>query len=757
MAEQDFSVYETESPATVLYNFRVAAGEYLQLKNEERLDGQDRSEAKNAALERMLGRLPYFFKALASENTDTLLGKLVAPCTYIFAAVGRENLKQQDWFEENVNLDILKEMKLLKKEGLGYVQEKYKREQELADLISGGVKAKKGTETEQEKLFRAEIRILIERDKSLSADEKKVMFAALDEATVISYCRDKKSPTKMVYTFGDFSRTGLVATEGSRYGEANNLYYSAARQFSKEFAYKLKSGKIVTAKGEAAKNSKTANAKTQRKIKTMQEKIDALDKKINDNQACQSAYFEKMVKSLNPVFLVQDIINDDGVSARIAQKYGLEVIRQQALDQVIANVYNYPPIWGVYQEQDDDCSYSKNSIYDKAVENEIMRHDGRDVLQKAGQKFFRQMSVLVDAANNDVAQVDNAKVKDIFRGCVAEIKVSLPQAVRKEAMLQEIFCQALTRKGGVGFSYERLDMLNKLLMLEGMKIQLQPIEIKEKFETSSARQFSEAILADMWKNDGIKKRHKLEAFLYHLGAYRHQHPEVKLKDLTEKSEFLPLYREFVEVCYGQKDEGRRLNMSYQEKWQKFVKDKHNLMQADAMYQLLESVGIYGQDVNKVVSKLAEGKSVSEASPVMHQSKHHLIYRRFAGFFGQNQKDLNRTFNDKDNIVDTIALHPALFDVHHGKEHRFDMGEEYLYQKNDGTFFFGAYSGGKKGDTLLMPVVYVENEKGGYEPLMQKDMLVMTSLGTVKKPHIPEQGDGGNSKISQLLDSFLDKN
>lgn len=747
MAEQDINAYETETPATIMYRFKEAAGDYLQLKNEEHKDDPINKQKENEILERMLGRLPYFFDALASENADAFLKQIAAPYTDVFWELGREKLVFEPWFLKHVSHDTAAEMDVLKNEQQKLLKKKEQTQKKLTEVSAEGIKAKDAKEKPEVHMFRAEITALIQKSRKFDDAEKEKMISALQSADFITY---QRKDSNMTYRFGDYKVMGQIASAGViMHNRLGQRIYSGGEAFSQDFAYGLKkSGKIVTAKGQSVKNTQTASAKTKQKIKELEQALQEADNQLKKNLAEQEKCFTHMVKSLDPRFLLREIADTEGVLAQMVKKHHLEDLQQQKLEAVIVQVYNSHLIWQVYKENGDEDTYNKHSLYDKAVEQELYRNGGREEVQSAAQKFFRQFEVLAKKSDGsiDVAKVSDEDVKKIFQGSVSAIKTSLPIEIRKEAIRQEIFRQALTRNGGSGFCQEHYEMMNRVLMMEGMRIELQPVLIKEKMNTASARDFSNAILENMREGNNLQQKHKTEALLYYLGKFRAQYKDENLKD-TEKNPVLSaLFCEFSEVFYGKTTS----NLQMKPLWNEFVADLHNLRQADQMYLMFNKMRVPGVNVEKLIQKLASGRGINDKNSLVVQSKHHLLYRRFAGFFGSDIDELNKMFNASERIIDTISLHPAFQDVHRDKEHRFDMGEEYLYQKKDGQIVFGAYSRGNVDDKLVMPVVCVKNDKGAYEPLMKEGMLLMTSSGVVLEPHVPGkiQPENVNRKETQ---------
>lgn len=734
MAEQiNYTNYASESLVARLYYFREAAREYLAEKNGLTENKETIFDA--TPLSRMMGRLPYLLDDVANDKADEILNRLCAPITDILFKADKKDFATKSWFLENISQAAQAEMVSVIKEGKLLQAKKEKIEQKIAETGGDKVEAKALLEESSEAaLMRAEITGIIQKSRKFSDDEKRAMLDALSKAPEIIYSKKKG---QMTYSFGDFAVTGFIA-EGNT-DMRNHLgqrIYSAGEQFDKEFVKNLKSrGKIKTAIGEKNKSLSDTAKKDDKKIKVLKQQLQDVEQKIETNQVQQEKAFANMVKSLSPQFLLFDMSNPKGAVATIAEKSGQAEDWETAKENVIGATFTNKTVWGAYLE----CENSTRSFFSDEVEKVLNRHNARQNLIDTGRKFYGEFEKMASGADKqfNVSRVDDEMLTKLFNRGVAQIHADLPLNVKREVLRQEIFRQALTRDGNISFNKQKFQMMNRVLMLEGMKIELKEVPIKQKLNTDSARSFSGVILDDMRKGYTLQQRHKTEAFLYYMGKFRAQHKDKNLKSTERNPGANFLFSACSEIFYGQYSDSPRMKVL----WDKFVSDPHNLRQADAMYQMFHRIKVPGIDAEKLVEKLANGNGLNDAKSVASQSKHHQLYRRFAGFFGQDITELNALFNAPERIIDTIAIHPALKDMHRDVEHRFDMGEEYLYQKANGQVLFGAYSSGQVGDTLLMPVVCVKNKEGAFEPLMKEGTLLMTSAGVVKMPHFEGDGQG----------------
>jgi len=734
MTEQNtYNNYQSESLIARLYYFREAAREYLAEKNGIAQNKETTVEA--TPLSRMMGRLPYLLQNVAKDKADSVLTHLSAPITDLLLKADKKDFATMPWFLENISKAAQAEMGASIKEGQQLKAKKEKIEQKIAEIGGDKVEAEAPLEESSEAaLVRSEITAIIQKSRKYSDNEKKSMLDALAVTPEITYSKKKG---QMIYSFGDFEVSGFVA-EGNT-DMRNHLgqrIYSAGEQFDKEFVKNLKSrGKIKTAIGEKKKSLSDTAKKDDKKIKLLQQQLQDITQKIESNQVQQEKAFENMVKSLSPQFLLFDMSNSKGYVATVAEKNGMAEDWIQSRENVIGATFTNKTVWGAYLEREN----STRSFFSDEVEKVLNRHNARQNLIETGRKFYGEFEKMASGADKqfNVSRVDDEMLTKLFNRGVAQIHADLPLNVKREVLRQEIFRQALTRDGNINFNKQKFQMMNRVLMLEGMKIELQPVPITQKLNTDSARSFSGAVLEDMRKGYNLQQRHKTEAFLYYMGKFRAQHKDKNLKNTERNPGANFLFSACSEIFYGQYSDSPRMKAL----WDKFVSDPHNLKQADAMYQMFHRIRVPGISIEKIIQKLAGGYGVNDAQSVVRQSKHHQLYRRFAGFFGQDITELNALFNAPERIIDTIAIHPALKDMHRDVEHRFDMGEEYLYQKANGQVLFGAYSSGQVGDTLLMPVVCVKNKEGAFEPLMKEGTLLMTSAGVVKMPHFEGDGQG----------------
>ena len=729
----DYKNYALESLAARLYYFREAAKDYLAERNgiAEKVE----TTPDKTPLSRMMGRFPYLLQDMTEQKAEGMLKHLSAPITDLLLKADKKDFITAPWFLENISKEAQAEMSASMKEGQQLKAKKEKIEQKIAEIGGDKVEAEAPLkESSEAAMIRAEITGIIQKSRKFSDDEKKSMLDALLLTAEITYSKKKG---QMTYSFGAFEITGQVADGNiNMYNTKGQKIYSSGERFDKDFVKSLKSrGKIKTAIGEKKKSLSDSAKKDDKKVKALKQQLQDIEQKIEANQVRQEKTFENMVKSLSPQFLLFDMVNPKGAVATVAEKGDLAEDWETAKENVIGAVFTNKTVWGAYLDREN----TTRSFFSDEIERELNRQNQRQNLIKVGRSFYYEFEKMARGANGqiDVASVgDELLEKLIIRG-VAQFHADLPVDVRKELLRQEIFRQALTRDGNIGFDEQKFKIMNRVLALEGMKIELKEVPITQKLNTDSARSFSGAILEDMRKGYNLQQRHKTEAFLYYLGKFREKYKGKSLKDVERNPMANFLFSACSEVFYGQYSGSPRMKAL----WDKFVSDPHNLKQADKMYQMLNRIRVPGINVEKMMEKLAGGNGLNDAKSVVRQSKHHQLYRRFAGFFGKDITELNALFNAPERIIDTIALHPALKDMHRDVEHRFDMGEEYLYRRANGQIVFGAYSSGQVGDTLLMPVVCVKNKEGAFEPLMKEGTLLMTSTGAVKMPHVEGDGQG----------------
>ena len=728
MAEQiNYTNYASENLVARLYYFKEAAREYLEQKNVITASKDD------TLFERMFVRYTHLVKDLASTEAEQKLKKAAAPMYDILLQSPNRDFATKSWFLDHVDKKTLEDMAALLKEGQKLQQRKEKLEQKSqnTEVAPAASSAKDSPEAQ---LFKAEITRLIQRTNKYSDEDKKTMLDALNTTQEITYTRKK---SQITYSFSGYEIAGFVADGNvDMRNRAGQKIYSSGEQFDKEFAKGLKSrGKVKTAYGETAKQAVDSAKKEDKKQTIIKKQVAEIDKQLSQLETEKQAQFEKMIKSVSPVFLIADMVNPNGIMSGLTDKDTWEDVREN----LVETIYSDKAVWSAYMPQKDNAYNNQMTRFDAEVEKVFSRHNERDKLIKAGRAFYYEFEKLAtdDKKQFNADKLDDEMLKKIFQKSVMMIGADLPLGVKQEVVRQEIFRQALTRDGYIGFDMKKFQMMNRLLMLDGMKIEFQEKKIEKKLQTDSARSFSVEILADMRKGNALQQKHKTEAFLYYLGKAREEYPGKNFNDTEKNTVVKALFCGFSEFFYGQYTSNPRMKSL----WTKFINDPHNLKQADAMYQMFHKVRVPGVRVEKMIQKLASGSGINDENSLVQQSKHHLMYRRFAGFYDDNLDRLKKLFNAPEHVIDTVAIHPALKDMHRDVEHRFDMGEEYLYQRENGQIVFGAYSSGKVGDTLLVPVVCVKNDKGQFEPLMKENMLLVSSFGKVEAPHIPDQPGG----------------
>ena len=744
---QNNNGYQSENLVARLYFFREASREFLERDNAVVLETNQLPD--ETLLTRIFSRFSYLVEDLAPEVSDKVLADVVKPVTELLIETGQRDFGTQSWFQNNVSAEARAQMMEAIKEGQKFAAQKEKLEQKLSMVgVDNHAATTVVDESEEAKLFKSEIRCIIQKSRKYSDAEKTAMLAALAQTGEIAY---KIKSAKIVYRFGEFEVVGTVANNNMDIRNAQGVrIYSSGEQFDKDFVKKLKtSGKIKTGLGLSAQNAKNMTKKADKKTVDLQQQIVEIEKKIAQNQNKQQQCFEGLIRSLSPHFLLADMANPKGIIAHTAEKADKTKQWVAVRDKLITAIFSNKLVWSAYLEKKNTSLNNKQSRFTDEVEKVLNRHDERQRLIAAGRNFFATFQKLAtnEAKQFDVARVDDEMLKKLLQHSVSMLNADLPLGVRKEVIRQEIFRQALQRDGFVGFDEQKFQMMNRVLALEGMKIQLVEKQIGSKLETDSARSFSTAILQNMRQSDLITDKHKMEAFLYRLGAYCIQNPKGNLKEVTHDVPYIEIFHQFADACYHKNTRYSIISPQMKSRWERFVSDAHNLKQAKTMYALLHKTQIPGIKVEQLVAHLAQGQGVND-NGLVQQSKHHLLYRRFAGFYGHDLNELNNLFNAKEHIIDTISLHPALKDMHRDVEHRFDMGEEYLYRRENGQVVFGAYSSGQSGDVLLVPVVCVKNEKGVFEPLMKENMLLMTSSGVVMEPHIPDREENSQALSQQ---------
>ena len=728
MAEQiNYTNYASENLVARLYYFKEAAREYLEQKNVIAASKDD------TLFERMFVRYTHLVKDLAPTEAEQKLKKAAAPMYDILLQSPNRDFATKSWFLDNVDKKTLEDMAALLKEGQKLQQRKEKLEQK-AQNTEATPAAGAAKDSPEAQLFKAEITRLIQRTNKYSDEDKKTMLDVLNTTTEITYTRKK---SQITYSFSGYEIAGFVADGNvDMRNRAGQKIYSSGEQFDKEFAKGLKSrGKVKTAYGETAKQAVDSAKKEDKKQTIIKKQVAEIDKQLSQLETEKQAQFEKMIKSVSPAFLIADMVNPNGIMSGLTDKDTWE----DARENLIEIIYSDKAVWSAYMPQKENAYNNQMTRFDAEVEKVFSRHNERDKLIKAGRAFYYEFEKLAtdDKKQFNADKLDDEMLKKIFQKSVMMIGADLPLGVKQEVVRQEIFRQALTRDGYIGFDMKKFQMMNRLLMLDGMKIEFQEKKIEKKLQTDSARSFSVEILADMRKGNALQQKHKTEAFLYYLGKAREEYKGKNLNDTERNPIANVLFAGFSEFFYGQTSSNPRMKSL----WTKFINDSHNLKQADAMYQMFHKIRVPGVRVEKMIQKLASGSGINDENSLVQQSKHHLMYRRFAGFYDDNLDRLKKLFNAPEHVIDTVAVHPALKDMHRDVEHRFDMGEEYLYQRENGQIVFGAYSSGKVGDTLLVPVVCVKNDKGQFEPLMKENMLLVSSFGKVETPHIPDQPGG----------------
>ncbi len=569
--------------------------------------------------------------------------------------------------------------------------------------------------------LRAEILAAIDRDKKLSEaekDERRQALAAAEEIKV------QAKGAKCKLSFGDFAIDTMLAREGVQMPGKFSKYAG----LSAETAKTLKNGKYATVAGLQAKSAKAAETRAAKKQKEEAEEYKNWLKERDEN----AKELPQKVVDLLAAAVPGKVFDDVGGENLLASVCQEPKQAAAAFCLSLANgVMNNRTVWSLFRENNNDDCFDSSSFYEKCVQNTVREH---------------QISPAKEAAALYEACRGGAKTdlkSQITKHARAVAGLVLPYEEAKKLLQQEVYKNGMAVRRDDRFDMDKFNFMNEVLGEDGYRIQLCRLPVGYK-TAKEAKPLSEEILADMRRADGIKAlKNKEIALMYRLGELKKNKPGADLGSPSASQQVERLYNTFMQVFYNAEPHrsGGLYDKTYETQWRAFVGNGGNMQKADAVY------GYFNREAERAgesretalarwLGNLEKGNYADPGNPLVSSSAHHVFYRRFAGAVENPAARVNAA----DNVTPVISMHPADVDMHKDEEHRFDMKEIYLFER-DGTIQTGSFNSVKKGDTLLMPVVMKRQADGSFRPLMEPDTLLAGDGLAVKEPKVAGRSNG----------------
>lgn len=586
--------------------------------------------------------------------------------------------------------------------------------------------AAKKTQTAEDSEFvkqlKAEAAAAVAKNKKLSDAEKKERLALIERTPAIKV-KFKAPKCSIIYDDKAEAAETMVAiglTMDGKFSRYAQITKESLAEFAKISAkgkeFKTALGQEQKSAGDAVKKAaKKAEAEEEKRRRQIEELTRQTEELAQEQTAAKSQISEavkKMIKNMDGRATFRLLAQPETAKALISYLTGKTAepgLCGTVRDNLAAAACGNRPVWSLFMEEKDTGKNNTDSYYQKKI------HAVRpqtDVNQSA--KLFAERGQ-TDAKRCEVEIIKLAGT-------------TLPKEAAQDLFLQGMFNYGMAMAYREKFSPEKFEQMNKVLDMYGYKIRLLPLKA-EQAAPKGSQEFSKLILDDMHNLGHKAQKSKKLALMHELGKIFRQNPDKDLSDVNSSAETRALYSAFCSIYFND-SKPSLLAPAYKRQWETFLKDKSNRQEFQKTYQYFSSNAADEKQLNTWIKRLAAGSYISDESSLVQQSTHHIRYRRYAGVV----KGGREMFNAKDNLAETLCLHPADYDPHK-ETHKFDAKELYLIKRGE-EYITCAVSAIKEGDIVYMTEVCKKGSDGKYQPIIEPDTLLITQNCTIKEPYVP---------------------